>query len=150
MTELNRPITKDDQLLINAVCEGQSLDFATAFMTRIPWVLKAIDAMGWVHDAVPEVELGEVEYYLVALKGEDGETRVVGGVGYLNRYEMNIEDPKDRKGVEVVTDEWDDISTFYTGWAFSEFDSYQEIQTWDFISAECVIAWKVMPKYSKA
>lgn len=148
MTDLDRLMTNDDVLLINTVCGGMPLDFTTKFMTRIPKLLKIADSLGWEHDLTPEVELGDVEYFNVVLVCEDGNQRVIGSVGYLNHYELNIEDPEGYSGVELREDEDGDITTFYTGWAFSERDSYEEVDTWDFIESERVIAWKALPTYN--
>lgn len=152
MTDLNATLTKDSVLLINAICKGMPLEFATRFMTRIPQLLEAVDRIGWVHDELPEVKLGSAEYFNAVIVGEDGKECVLGCMGYLNRYEVNIlciEARKDWEScIEVVEDQYAGTSIFYTGWALSEFDSYEGIDKWDFIKADRLIAWRELPKYS--
>lgn len=152
MSDLNGMVTREDVVLINAVCSGMPLDFTTQFMTRIPQLRQAVADIGWVHKGVPEVAPGQARSFNAVVIGEDGEQRVLACVCYLNSYELNVKDTQDRikwaDSIDVVEDKWGDCTTFYTGWAFSENDSYEEIPTWDFIQTDCLVAWRELPKYN--
>lgn len=151
MNELDRKMTKDDTTLINAVCGGMPFDFTSQFMARIPAVLEAYNDIGWVHDLVPDVPDNDYKGFNAVIVGEDGKKHVVACMAYLNRYELNLENPEhyidQGYDIDVVKDKWDDIACFYTGWAFQCYDSYEEQTTFDFLETGRLIAWRELPTY---
>lgn len=151
MDDLNRKMTQDDTTLINAVCAGMPLDFTSQFMSRIPRVLDAYNAIGWVHDLVPEVAEGDYQSFNAFIVCQDYQKRVVSGIAYLNRYELDFEDVGDyiAQGydIDVVTNEQGDVSHFYTGWAYQGYDSYMEYEKFDPLEIGRLIAWRELPKY---
>lgn len=144
---IDRPITKDDVLLINQICSGRSLDFTTEFMQCLPQLIKAAEQIGWIEGANPQVELGTYLSVNGAVRWYEGDNpQVTGALVYMNRYNLNIEQ-MDEHNSPLCQLERIGSDTFYTGWAILEAGNERNRPYFDFLQDHQVIAWKPLPVY---
>ncbi|OTG87838.1 hypothetical protein [Acinetobacter sp. ANC 3813] len=151
MTDIqNMKMGPDVVGLTNAVCKGQSFIFAENFMQRMPILLNTMINMYWRKGNKPDVSEGGQETFLIVFENLDSvieQKLFVREATYFNGYEMNIEDASEYAaqgyGIKPRSDEWDDVTYFYTGWAFDTSSECESFYT--FIKDEDVKAWRDHP-----